>query len=102
MRWLLFLLILVVAAVIVALATGFLDISQNRAARAPDLNVSESGISAKGGEMPTFDVETGTVAVGTRSTNVNIPSVNVNPPSNSNRQQSEDQPAGSNRTADGA
>lgn len=80
MRAILFILIIAVAALLVAIATGFLDISQTRGARAPDVSVDRSGIDATGGQAPTFDVETGSVAVGTRETDVVVPTVKVVPP----------------------
>lgn len=80
MRVILLILILVVVALIVAIATGFLDISQTRPAQAPDVSVNGTGVAAKGGQAPRFDVETGTVAVGTQSRNVQVPVVKVVPP----------------------
>ncbi len=80
MRALLFVLILAVAALLVALGTGWLDISQTRPAQSPDVRVDRSGVSARGGQTPTFDVETGSVAVGTKRKNVQVPTVQVTPP----------------------
>jgi uncharacterized protein YggE len=80
MRAILFILILAVVAAILAFVTGFLDISQSREAKAPDLSVSGSGVSARGGQTPSFDIETGSVAVGTKPANVQVPTVRVNPP----------------------
>lgn len=82
MRPILLILILVVIGFIIAIATGFLHISQTRTAAAPDVNVNRGGISASGGRTPAFDVETGTVSVGTRQRQVKVPSVQVNPPAN--------------------
>ena len=80
MRAILFILILAVFALIIAIATGFLDISQTRGARAPDVSVDGRDVEASGGQAPTFDVETGSVAVGTRKTEVVVPTVKVVPP----------------------
>ena len=80
MRAILFILILAVFALLVAIATGFLDISQTRQAKAPDVSVDRDGVDAAGGQAPTFDVETGSVAVGTRKTDVVVPTVKVVPP----------------------
>lgn len=80
MRAVLFVLILAVAALIVAVATGFLDISQTRGAKAPQISANLNGVSAHGGQAPAFDVETGSVSVGTRPANVQVPTVRVNPP----------------------
>jgi hypothetical protein len=37
-------------------------------------------VTAANGQTPTFDIETGSVAVGTKSTNVTVPTVRVVPP----------------------
>ena len=81
MRAVLFILILAVVALLIAIATGFLDITQTRGAQAPDVNVNRGGVATSGGQAPTFDVETGSVSVGTTRTNVVVPTVRVNPPS---------------------
>lgn len=80
MRAFLLVLIIVVVALIVAVATGFLDITQTRSAQAPQIGATGNGIVAKGGQSPAFDVETGTVAVGTETRNVAVPTVKVVPP----------------------
>jgi hypothetical protein len=82
MRAVLFILILAVVVVIIAIATGFLDISQTREARAPDIDATQSGVSARGGQAPAFDVETGSIAIGAREQNVTVPvpRVEVRPP----------------------
>ena len=82
MRAVLLVLILAVVAIIVAVASGFLDINQIRGARAPDIDASRNGVSATGGQAPAFDIETGSVAVGTRDATVKVPAVKVNPAGN--------------------
>ena len=77
MRAIFLILILTVVALIAAIATGFLDISQTREARAPDLEASDGAIRAQGGQPPAFEVQTGSVEVGTRETNVAVPKVEV-------------------------
>ena len=77
MRALFFVLILVVVAALIAVWTGFLDINVLRPAKAPDVSVNGAGVTAANGQTPTFDIETGSVAVGTRSTNVTVPTVRV-------------------------
>ena len=81
MRAVLLILILAVVALIVLVATGLLDINQIRPAEAPKVSVNQNGITATGGQTPAFDVETGTVSVGTEQRNVvvPVPSVQVNP-----------------------
>lgn len=78
MRAVLFILIVAVAVLLIAIATGFLDIRQTRGARAPDVS-ADNGVTARGGQAPAFDIETGSVSVGTKRTNVVVPTVRVNP-----------------------
>jgi hypothetical protein len=82
MRALLFILIILILAIIAAIATGFLDINQIRGARAPDISATHNGVTARGGQAPAFDVETGSVKVGTKETTVKVPSLQVQPPQN--------------------
>ena len=82
MRAILLVLILAVVAIIIAIASGFLDINQVRGAKAPDIDATRSGVTATGGQAPAFDVETGSVSVGTRDANVKVPELRVNPPGN--------------------
>lgn len=82
MRAVLFVLILAVLAIIVAILTGFLDINQVRPARAPDISASHNGVTAAGGQTPAFDVETGSVKVGSKQTTVRVPNLEVQPPGN--------------------
>lgn len=86
MRAVLFILILVVVALLIAVATGFLDISQTRGARAPQISTTGNGVTARGGQAPAFDVETGSVSLGTQRKNVAVPAVRVNPPAAANQQ----------------
>ena len=80
MRAILLILIIIVVALIAAVATGFLDITQTRGAKAPQISTVGNGVSARGGQAPAFDVETGTVAVGTKPANVTVPTLQVVPP----------------------
>ena len=82
MRAILLVLILAVVVIIGAVATGFLDINQVRGARAPDINASGNGVTASGGQAPSFDIETGSVGVGTRDAAIKVPQIQVNPPAN--------------------
>ena len=81
MRAILLFLILAVVVLIVLVATGLIDINQTRPARAPDIDATSEGINATGGQTPAFDVETGSVTVGTRPANVQVPvpSLQVSP-----------------------
>ena len=82
MRAILLILILAVLAIIAAIATGFLDINQIRGAKAPELSATHNGVTATGGQTPAFDVETGSVKVGTKETTVKVPSLEVQRPQN--------------------
>ena len=82
MRAILVVLIIVVLAIIVAVATGFLDINQIRGAKAPEVSATHNGVTAKGGQAPAFDVETGSVKVGTKQTTVKVPTLVVQQPQN--------------------
>jgi len=76
-RAILLLLILVVVALIAAIATGLVDVSQTRKAEAPRIEAGDGAIRAEGGQAPRFEVETGTLGVGTRDANVAVPRVEV-------------------------
>lgn len=76
----LFILILAVAALLLAVGTGFVRIPMTRSAEPPKVSVNGKGVSVKGGQTPTFDIETGSVAVGTKTSNVSVPMVKVVPP----------------------
>ena len=80
MRAVLFVIIIAVLAVLAALATGFLDINQIRGARAPQLSTTSNGVTAKGGQAPAFDVQTGSVKVGSKESTVKMPTLQVQRP----------------------
>ena len=82
MRAILLVLILAVVAIIALVATGLIDIRQVRGTRAPDITANRSGVTASGGQTPAFDVETGSVSVGTRDAKVKVPALTVNPAGN--------------------
>jgi uncharacterized protein involved in outer membrane biogenesis len=82
MRAILLILIVVVLAIIAAVATGLLNINQIRGARAPEVSATRNGVVAKGGQAPAFDVETGSVKIGTKDATVRVPSVEVQRPQN--------------------
>jgi hypothetical protein len=88
MRALLFILIVVVLVVIVALVTGFLDINQIRGAKAPQVSGTGNGVTAQGGEAPAFDVQTGSVKIGSSQTTVQVPKVVVEKPGQNETQAS--------------
>lgn len=77
MRAVILILIVVILVIVAGVSTGFLNISQIRGGKAPELTASRNGISAKGGQAPAFDVETGSVKVGTKETSVKVPTLEV-------------------------
>ena len=80
MRAVILVLIIVIVAIIGAVATGFLDINQIRGAKAPEVTATRNGVTAKGGQPPAFDVETGSVKVGSKEATVKVPSLVVQKP----------------------
>lgn len=82
MRAVILILIIAVLAVIAAVATGLVDINQIRGAQAPQVSTTSNGVTAKGGQTPAFDVETGSVKVGTKEATVKVPNLQVVPPGN--------------------
>jgi hypothetical protein len=80
MRALILILIVVVAVVLIAIGTGFVNINQTREAKPPEVSATRTGVTAKGGQAPAFDVETGSVKVGTKPTTVKVPALVVERP----------------------
>ena len=77
MRAVLLILVIIVVAIIAALATGFININQIRGGTAPQVATTQNGVTAKGGRAPSFEVETGSVKVGTGDANVTVPKVTL-------------------------
>jgi hypothetical protein len=82
MRTVIIILILAIVVIIGGIASGFININQIRGARAPELSTANNGVVAKGGQAPAFDVETGSVKVGSGETTVKVPTLQVQPPQN--------------------
>jgi hypothetical protein len=64
--------ILVVVGTIAALTFGLVDIDQQKGARLPSVSVD-----ATGGQLPSFDVSTAKVHIGTKDASVDVPTVTV-------------------------
>ena len=77
MRAILLILIVAVVALIAGFATGYIDISQTREAQAPKIETGDGAIRATGGQSPAFEVQTGSVEVGTQEANVAVPKIEV-------------------------
>ena len=80
MRAVISVLVIALVALIAAVATGFVDINQIRGAQAPQVSATHNGVVAKGGQTPAFDVQTGSVKVGTKDAQVKVPSLQVQRP----------------------
>ena len=82
MRSFILILVVIILLAIAAIATGFVDINQIRGAQAPSISASRNGVTAKGGQAPAFDVQTGSVTVGSKETTVKVPALEVQKPGN--------------------
>ena len=80
MRAVIFVLVIVILVIIAGIATGFLDINQIRGAKAPQVAATSNGITTRGGQAPAFDVQTGSVKVGTQEKTVKVPTLVVEKP----------------------
>jgi hypothetical protein len=80
MRAVILILIVAILVIVAAIATGFLNINQIRGAKSPEVSATHNGVTAKGGQAPAFDVETGSVKVGSRETTVKVPTLEVQKP----------------------
>jgi len=77
MRAILLILIIAVVALIAAVQIGLVDFRQTRAGTAPTVRAADGKIVTQPGRAPAFDVETGSIGVGTRDTRVPVPSIEV-------------------------
>ena len=77
MRAVLFIIIVGVLVIIAGVASGFVSVSKIRGGEVPQVTASRNGIVAKGGQAPSFDVETGSVKVGTAQTTMNMPTLQI-------------------------
>lgn len=80
MRAIFLILIIAVVGLIAAISFGLIDVTQTRTAQAPHIEAGDGKISATGGQTPRFEVETGSVGVGSREANVSVPTVKVDVP----------------------
>lgn len=84
MRAILLVLILGIVALIVAVASGLVNLNLTRGAEVPQVSATGNGITAKGGQTPAFEVETGSVKVGTKDATVKVPTIGVEPADDGN------------------
>jgi hypothetical protein len=80
MRAVISILVLAIIIAIAALATGFVKVS-NFTGQPPALTATRNSVSVKGGKPPAFEVEAGSVKVGTKDATVTVPtSVQIRKP----------------------
>lgn len=79
MRAILLILILGILVLIVGIASGLINLNLVRGAQAPHISATGNGISAKGGQTPAFQIETGSVKVGSKDATVKVPTIGVEP-----------------------
>ena len=84
MRAVILILIVAVLVILAGIFSGFIDINQIRGVQAPEVSATSNGVVAKGGQTPAFDVQTGSVEVGTRNATVKVPALEVKPPPETN------------------
>ena len=80
MRTVIIVLIIAIVVLIGGITSGFINVSQIRGAKAPQISTTSNGVTAKGGQTPAFDVETGSVKLGTKDATVKVPAVEVQRP----------------------
>ena len=78
MRAVFLILIIAVVALIAAVMSGLVDFRQTRPAVAPGIESADGKLVARPGQAPAFDVEAGSVEVGTGRT-VAVPKVEIQP-----------------------
>lgn len=83
-RTIIIILILAILVILAGIGTGFIDINQIRGAKAPEVSATGNGVVAKGGQTPAFEVETGSVTVGTKEAKVKVPALKVQKPEDAN------------------
>ena len=71
-RTILVIAILAILALIAAFAFGLIDIDQNKETKLPTVE-----IDAKGGQLPSFDVDTADIDVETKNTTIEVPKVEL-------------------------
>ena len=77
MRTIFLILIIAVIGLIVGVKTGYIDTRQTQEARLPQAEVQGGKIKVEAGQAPKFDVQTGSVGVGTADANVAVPTVKI-------------------------
>jgi hypothetical protein len=79
MRAIFLILIIAVVALILAVMTGMINLRQTEPAVAPGIETSDGKIVTRPGQAPAFDIETGSVGVGSGNASVALPKVEIRP-----------------------
>ena len=79
MRAIFLILIVAVLALIAAVLTGMIDIRQTQPGVAPGVESADGKLVARPGQAPAFDVETGSIGVGTSKSGIAVPKVEIKP-----------------------
>jgi hypothetical protein len=79
MRAIFLILIIAVVALILAVMTGMINLRQTKPAVAPGIATSNGKITTRSGQAPAFDIETGSIGVGSGKSSVPVPKIEVQP-----------------------
>jgi hypothetical protein len=77
MRAIFLILIIAVLALILAVMTGMINLRQTQPAVAPGIETADGKITTRSGQAPAFDVETGSIGVGSGNASVALPKVEI-------------------------
>ncbi len=79
MRAIFLVLIIAVVALIIAVLTGMVNFRQTEPAVAPGIAAENGKIIARPGQAPAFDIETGSIGIGTGNASIAVPKVEIKP-----------------------
>ncbi len=79
MRAIFLILIVAVVALIAAVLTGMINLRQTQPGVAPGITSENGKIVARHGQAPAFDIETGSIGVGTTNKSVAVPKIEIQP-----------------------
>jgi len=79
MRAIFLILIIAVAALILAVMTGMINLRQTQPAVAPGVETADGKVVTRGGQAPAFDIETGSIGVASGNASVALPKVEIQP-----------------------
>ena len=79
MRAIFLILIIAVAALILAVMTGMINLRQTQPAVAPGVETADGKVVTRGGQAPAFDIETGSIEIASGNASVALPKVEIQP-----------------------